>query len=283
MSVLNSALRGLFNALLDPLRGLSPWFGLVPLAILTAIAMLLIFKYTSKQDRLAIVKDRMFAGIFEIRLFNDDIVLMLKAFGSVLKHSLHYMGLAFYPALVIILPLLIVLLGQLEFRYAYEGFSPGDQVLLEVDLQAPEGQDAFEPGTAKPSVSLDLPTGVRADTPAVWIPTRNQLAWRLVVDGPGDHKITVHVDGATADKSLRSTSEWVQVSPVRPDRSFVDQLLYPAEAPVAASSQPIRRITVSHPSREVNFFGWHTYWMWPFFILSILFGFLLAKPMKVTV
>jgi hypothetical protein len=283
MSGLNAALRGLFNAVLDPIAGLSPWVGLLPLALLTAIVMLLIFKYTSNQEKLAIAKDRMFAGIFEIRLFNDDVVLMAKAFGSALKNSLKYMGLAFYPALLLILPILLFQLGQMEFRYGWQGFDVGDKALLEVEIEAPEGQEAFEPGTAKPAISLDLPAGVRAETAPVWIPTKNRIAWRLAIEEAGRHEITVHVDGGAATKSLDVSSDWIQVSPVRPDRSLADQILYPAEAPVGTESAPIRRITVSYPTREVSFLGWETYWMWPFFLLAIVLGFALAKPLKVTV
>ena len=281
MSLVNSALRGAFGAVLDPLSGLSPWVGLVPLSILIAVLMLVVFKYTSKQDRLAVAKDRMFAGIFELRLFNDDLVLMNRAIGTVFKHSLHYMALAFYPALLIILPILILLLGQLEFRYAYGDLKTGAPVLLEVELHPPVGSESFAVGTAKPGAELELPAGVRAQTAPVWIPSQNQLAWRLAIDEPGRHVLTVSVDGAAATKTLDVTDEWVQVAPVRPDGSFIDQLLNPAESPVRDTT--IRRISLSYPSREVNFFGWHTYWMWPFFLLSIIFGFLLAKPMKVTV
>lgn len=281
MSYLNSALRGVFGAVLDPVSALSPWIGLVPMAILTALVMLLVFKYTSKQQRLSVVKDRMFAGIFELRLFNDDIVLMHRAIGTVFKNSLHYMGLAFYPALLIILPVLILLLGQLEFRYAHGGFEVGDALLLEVELHPPAGAESFETGAAKPRTRLQLPAGVRRETAPVWIPSQSQLAWRLAVDEPGRHVLTISVDDSSATKTLDVTDKWVQVAPVRPDSSFVDQLLNPAEAPIEDST--IRRISVSYPSREVNLLGWHTYWMWPFFLLSILFGFALAKPMKVTV
>lgn len=281
MSFLNSALRGAFGAVLDPISDMSPWVGLVPLSILTAVLMLLVFKYTSNQDRLALAKDRMFAGIFELRLFNDDLVLMNRAIGTIFKHSLHYMAIAFYPALLIILPILVLMLGQLEFRYAHGDLATGEPVLLEVELHPPAGQESFAATAAKPRAELELPGGVRAETAPVWVPSQSQLAWRLVVDEPGLHVLTVSVDGATATKTLAATDEWVQVAPVRPEGSFLDQLLYPAEPPV--DDPTIRRIAVSYPSREVDFFGWHTYWMWPFFILSILFGFALAKPMKVTV
>ena len=32
---------------------------------------------------------------------------------------------------------------------------------------------------------------------------------------------------------------------------------------------------------EINMFGWHTHWMIAFFLLSILFAFLLRKPLGV--
>ena len=74
MSLLNALLRVLFDAALAPFRGLHPLVGLTVVSLLVSIGMLLVFKRTSAQDQLAAVKRRIHAGLFEIRLFNDDML-----------------------------------------------------------------------------------------------------------------------------------------------------------------------------------------------------------------
>ena len=56
MSLLNAFLAVVFDLLLAPFRQLPPIVGLAVVSLLTAIAMLLIFKRTSNQTRLTAVK-----------------------------------------------------------------------------------------------------------------------------------------------------------------------------------------------------------------------------------
>ncbi len=280
MSALNAALRTVFDWLVHPFREVTPWLGLLPLAIVTTIGVLLIFKYTSNQKKLEQAKDQMFAGIFEIRLFNDNLVLMWRATFDVLRNSLRYFAVAFYPAMLFILPPVLLILWQLDFHYRYHGYRPGETVLLEVELEPPAGEESFAAGAPKPSTELELPAGLRQETPPVWIPTQNRLAWRLRVEDWGRYEIGIRIDGEAADKSLVASEQYIRRSPTRPGPELVAQLLNPAEAPLPAES----RIAAVHVDYEEE----KTYldapvWMWIFFLQLIVIGFALAKPMKITV
>ena len=82
MSYLNSILRVVFDGILFPFRGLPPLVGLVVVSLVAAIGMLLVFKATSNQDRLAAVKRSIHGCLFEIRLFNDDLRAIMRAQAS---------------------------------------------------------------------------------------------------------------------------------------------------------------------------------------------------------
>ena len=97
MTPLNRALTAVLDAVMAPLAWLPPMAGLVLLSLATAVAVLLAFKWTADQPALAAAKQAMQAAIFEMRLFNDDLVLLFRAQGEVVRHSLTYLRLSLAP------------------------------------------------------------------------------------------------------------------------------------------------------------------------------------------
>src|SRR5688500_19416424 len=107
--------------------------------------MLLIFRKTSDQKRLAAVKRQIHAGLFEIRLFNDDLRAIFRAQGEILRHNLTYLRLSIVPMLWMIVPLLLVV-AQLQFHYGYSGLTVGQPVLLKAQIR----EGAALTGSASP-------------------------------------------------------------------------------------------------------------------------------------
>ena len=173
MSLVNDLLRPLFDWLQYPLRGLSPFMGVLIWSIPVGVFALWVFGKTSNQDRIAAVKKRIHAGLFEIRLFNDDLRAIARAQWEILGHVVHYQALALKPMLFILPPLVLVMV-QLHMFYGFRALEPGESALLTVQLR---------PGTVsegqRPDVTLDLPQGLQPETAAVWVPSLNQLNWRV--------------------------------------------------------------------------------------------------------
>jgi hypothetical protein len=276
MSYINAALRLVFDLLLAPFAAWPPIVSLTLVCLPVSILMLVVFKRTSNQAALATVKRKIHAGIFEIRLFNDDLRAILRAQNEILRHNLTYLRLSLWP-MVFLLPPLVLVMAQLQFHYGYEGLRPGQRALLEVDL-APEASSG-----ARPRVTLDLPAGLRAETDAAWIKAESQLLWRLVAERDGDYELGLVIDGAPRlTKTVRVTPRTVRLSPERVDPGFLSQLLYPAEPPLPSGS-PVRAVRISYPERELPVLGFRVYWMIPFFALSIAFAFALRGRFKVTI
>ncbi len=84
-------------------------------------------------------------------------------------------------------------------------------------------------GAAKPPVHLEVPAGLRLETPGVWIPSRGELAWRMVAEQAGNYDLIVHLADESFAKSVQVSEEFVNRSPLRAVPGFVDQLLFPAE------------------------------------------------------
>jgi hypothetical protein len=273
LSVLNAILRTVFDGLLFPFRTLPPWVGLVVTALLTAIAMLPVVKATSNQQAMEAIKRRMSAGWFEIRLFKDDLRAIMRAQMELLWSNLKYLGLWLVPMLWLFIPLGIVA-AQLQFHYGYKGLEPGQQAIVKMQLK--------QAGAERPDATLEVPGGLRLETPAVWIPSRGELGWRIVAESWGDYEIGVKLGGESWTKSVRVSEDVVRRSPIRTAPTFPEMLLYPAEDPLPADS-PIESITVAYPEDGDILFVPRRYWMVTWILLIIVFAFALKGRFDVTI
>jgi uncharacterized membrane protein (DUF106 family) len=273
VTVVNAALRAVFDTLLLPFRSLPPVVGLLVVSLVVAIAMPIVFKKTSDQARLEAVKKQIHACLFELRLFSDDLPAILRAQGEILRHNLRYLGLSLVPMLVMLVPIVFVV-AQLQFHYGYRGLRPSEDFMVKVQLK--EGR-----ADARPDAALEAPAGLAVETPAVWIASERELAWRLRAQQWGDYELKVRVNGQEYGKTARVARDVRRLSPVRLEPGLVNQVLYPAEDPLPADS-PLASITVGYREDDVSLLGWGMNWLILFVLLSIAFAFALRKRMGVT-
>ena len=275
MAWVNRALGGVIDVALSPFHAWPAEVGLGAVSLIVAIVMLLVFRATSDQRALAAVKRQIQAGIFEIRLFNDD-VRALQSAAAVLRHNLTYLRLSLAPLPWVIIPLAL-LLAQLQFYYGYDGFAPGQSTVVTVRLKA----SAVGTGDA-PALALDAPAGLSVQTPVVWIPADREAAWRIGLDAPGDHELRVVVDGQSATKRIRVSREVGWRTPGRFEAGIVNELLYPAEPPLA-SDLAIEAIEVAYPERRLNLLLFSSGWMVAFFVMVVAFTLLLRSRLGVII
>ena len=282
MWTVNRILGGIVGGLLYPFQALPPIIGLAVVSLLVSVPLMLGFRALSDQDALAAAKRRIHAGVFEIRLFNDDLGAITRAQIEIVRHTLSYFRLSFIPMAWMMIPLILLLI-QLQFHYGYEGLETGRSAILKVQFAAGESAQA---GLGRPAddavsaVSLEAPPGLTVETPMLWIPTLREADWRVTANQPGSYPVSVRVGEDRFSKSVVFSDAGLRRSPRRPSRGFFDQLLYPAEPPMPAGA-PIESITVNYPDGRVSLFGWHTHWLVGFFILTMLFSLLLQKPLRV--
>jgi hypothetical protein len=272
MTALNWLLVRAFDVLLAPLAGLPPLAGLALVSVATAVTLLLAFRATSDQPRLTLVKRSIHAGFFEIRLFSDDVPTLLRTQLEMLRHSLTYLKLSLVPALCVILPLAIVV-SHLEFHFGYDGLVPGRPTLVKATLRSgarPEG----------PPPTLEAPSAVRVDTPAVWLPAASEVVWRVTPTEQGDYSLRVHVGDHAFSKTLRVSNAVVRRSPIRMAGSLLDRFLYPSEDPLPGDGV-LTSITVGYTQRDVRLLGWNTNWLVAYVALTMVFMVALRRPFGV--
>ena len=282
MWIINSIFGVIVDLALFPFREMSPMIGLTCFSLAAGVGMLYVFKWTSDQKGLEDVKRKIHAGIFEIRLFSDDIRAIFTAQRDIFRYNFVYLRLALAPLLWMIIPF-VLMVAQLQLHYGYEGLMVGEPVIVKVAMsgeRAVYNGLGVEGGVGSSVVELEVPDGLRLETPRLTIRSLNQAEWRLVADEPGSYELGIRVGDQVYFKSIEVSSQVVKRSPIRTDR-FLDQLLYPGE-PGFPSGAAVSAIEVLYPEREVNFFGWDTHWLVPFSIIAIILAFALKKPLRVT-
>lgn len=179
------------ETVLDPLfaamANLPAVVGLAIVSLVVTVLLLVTFKWTSNQRALTRARKGAGAALLELRLFQDDPVLVGRAFGTLLLQQGRYLRYAFVPLLWLALPLL-VLFAHLDAWYARATLTPGAPaiVIAKIDNVAPR---------ARPSLAMDAASGVRVETPAVWSPATREAVWRIRATRPGAHVLRARADG----------------------------------------------------------------------------------------
>lgn len=275
MSILYSVVGAIFDALFAPFAGLPASVTLVPISLAFTVFALLVVKWTSNQDAVNRAKDQWQSGIFEIRLFNDDIGAIFRAMAHVFWNVGKQLGLMVVPLLWMLVPFAI-LIPQMEIQYGYSGLEAGQSVLLKVTLDG-----AGDPTAPSPGLRLETPSGIDVETPAIWVPARDEVLWRVSASAAGDYELKiVSAGGETTTKTLVSSDGIVRRSPYR-TTGFWTQLLFPGEAPLPSDGS-VREVSLPYPGRTVNLLGLELHWLIHFLILTVILAFALRGPMNVT-
>ena len=270
MTAFLSAVSRLFDGLFYPFRALSPWLPLVLFSFLAGILMLLVFRFTSNQPAIRRVKDRMQAHLLEVRLFPDQLSVVLRAYGRILRWTLAYLAHALVPLAVMTVPL-VLLLVQMDFRFGHHPLRPRDSFLLKV-LAA--GDATLE------NVALSLPEGLAATAPALNIaqPPNNQheVNWRVAAQRAGEFSVFVTVAGQTFEKQVIvvEPDATVRLSPARVRPGWFEWLLESSEPPLPSGS-PVHHILVVYPHRSLALGRWELHWLVPFLVFSLVAAFAL--------
>ena len=92
-----------------------PLLLVLTISIVIGLLMVIVFRYTSDQKAIGRAKDRLKANLLAVRLFQDQLPVVMRAYGRILRGTGSYLRLAFTPFLIAILPITFLIV-QLD-RY----------------------------------------------------------------------------------------------------------------------------------------------------------------------
>jgi uncharacterized membrane protein (DUF106 family) len=253
---------------------MSPLFIVVVLSIFVGLGMILLFGYTSDQKAIAIAKDQLKAHLLAVRLYRDQLHVVMGSYGEVLRGTGRYLKLAFKPLLYVIIPITFLIV-QLDRSLGLAAIHTNTPFLVTARLTSADAMN---------EISIDLPPEIQADAPPVHVSSENEVVWRLVATRGGSYEIKLSANGATATKAIRVTSALARVSPVRLRDHFWERIFLSGE-PALPGGGPIESIAVHYPERSIplGIAGYEMNWIWLFFILSMIAGFIFKELLGIQI
>ena len=271
------ALNGIHRALdllFLPFAKLNPFWGLFAISIVTGVALVFAYKYTSNQAAIKHAKDLIKGHLLESWIYREQVLVMLKAQAKTLWANVIYVGANMKPFAVMLPPVLILVI-TLNFRYGMRPLKPGEVALFKTERSSAVSLDQMDE-------RLTVPDGVEIDGPPARIESTGETYWRLKATKPGDYKVKVTASGTTYEKSVEVGEMGVRVAPVE-SASLAKIAFYPGEARI--TSGPLKTVEIAYPSDapRVPFTGWRPHWILQYLVLSIIVGFALKGPLKVEI
>jgi len=274
MTALNTILNRLFDALLGPFRAASPWPAMIVVSLVATVLILLIFKLTSNARTVQRKKNRALARLLEFVLFKDDIIVNLGAFGRGMVANLAYLGTLMLPLLASLIPMVLILV-QAACWFSARPLQPGETTVITARLQ-----DNLP--VMNQTMALAASPGLVIDSDPVRAPSRNEVSWRLRVASAGAGWVDLIVNGTPIRKSVAAGRTIGRLAPVRPQAGFWAELTNPGEIPLPDGS-PVTAITVQYPATGLPLSGHSHHWLLVFCVLTLVFGILLLKPLRVVI
>ena len=257
------------DAVVAPMLSWSPLASLVIISLVTAVVLLPVIARTSDQAGIRATKRAIQAALFEIRLFGDDPVAVLRSFAEVLTLNVRYLGLSLVPLLWVLVPLALVM-PQLEAFFGYGGLRLGVPALLTVERSTADSTP----------IAITAPPHIRVETGAVALMGSNEVVWRIVPTERGAFTLAVNDGDRVIGKTVVVDNAPARKSPRRSQAGLLNQLLYPSEPPLPAG--PITGVTVRYPGPGLEIFGWHVHWLIAYLAMSMVCALILAPRFGVT-
>ncbi|MGA2002365.1 MAG: hypothetical protein ABSG70_03220 [Terriglobales bacterium] len=261
-------------ALFLPAWLVSPLSIVIIVSVVVGLLMIVLFGYTSDQKAIGIAKDQLKAHLLAVRLYRDQLQVVMGSYGKILRGTGRYLRLAFKPLLYVIIPITLLIV-QLDRYLGLTAIQTNTPFLVTVRVNKPEALDG---------ISIDLPPGITASAPAVHVAADNEVVWRLAANQEGSYEVKILADGQSVAKTVRVSSQLARVSPERWRDHFWQRVFSSGESALPDNSA-VESILVDYPERNIplGVAGYEMNWIWLFFILSMIAGFIFKELLGIQV
>jgi uncharacterized membrane protein (DUF106 family) len=250
----------------------SPLAIVIVVSLVVGLLMVVLFGYTSDQKAIGIAKDQLKAHLLAVRLYRDQIPVVMGSYGKILRGTGRYLKLAFKPLLYVIIPITLLMV-QIDRYLGGTPIPSNAPFLLTVHTT---GGDALN------DVTLDLPPQISMTAPPVHVPSTNEIVWRLVGSKEGKYEMKIAAAGQAAAKVVCVGSGLARISTVRLRGHFWERMFSSAE-PALPENSPIESISINYPDRNIEIAGYGMDWIWLFFVLSMGAGFIFKEVLGIKI
>ena len=251
---------------------ISPLFLVLAISIVIGLPMVVVFRYTSDQKAIGRAKDQLKAHLLAVRLFQDQLPVVMRAYTRILQGTGSYLRLAFTPFLIAILPITFLII-QLDRYLGWMPLHPAQMFLIEARIEGPQEINEIE---------LQLPAGLESSAPPVHVPKDKEVVWRITAEREGQYEINLASAGPIVSKQVVVSPGLARLSPIRLRDNFWERILSSGE-PALPEQSPIQSIAVSYPPRVIGFASLEWNWIALFFVMSLISGFIFKSVLGIKV
>ena len=254
----------------------SPLAIVIVVSLVVGLLMVVLFGYTSDQKAIGIAKDQLKAHLLAVRLYRDQIPVVMGSYGKILRGTGRYLRLAFKPLLYVIVPITLLIV-QIDRYLGQTPIPVNTPFLLTVHARSSD-----ELGWLNDTV-LDLPPEIAMTAPPVHIPAENEIVVRLVGSREGKYELKIpSPPGPSVTKAVCVGDGMPRISTIRLRGHFWERMFSSAE-PELPERSPIESISINYPDRNIEIAGYGMNWIWLFFILSMVAGFIFKELLGIKI
>ncbi len=250
----------------------APLVLVVVLSVVVGLLMVIVFRYTSDQKAIRMAKDHLKAHLLAVRLFQDQLPVVLSSYWRIIQSTGRYLQLAFKPLLYVIVPLTLLIV-DMDRHLGFTPIETGKPFLVQARAVNADVLD---------QLSLQLPAEMALTAPAVHVPARNEIVWRVAAEKDGHYQVNVTANGQMFSKSAGVSSGMEVISPIRLRGRWWERIFVSGE-PALPDSSPIRSIEVNYAERTIYFAWLEWNWIWLFFVLSLIAGFVFKSILGIEI
>jgi hypothetical protein len=256
MATVVHAIGWLVETLLRPLDELAPWASLAVVGALTAVILLVVIRWTSPQRRIRHARSQMAAALFEMRLYLDHPLQLLRAQARLFGWTIVYV-LYLVPSMVVLVAPLGLLFVHLEVRHGLAPLPAPSTTVVRVEVA---------PGISPRDVAISAAQPL-AVTARVHADDEHAVYARVELRARGSYPIVVRAGADRATAQLIADPDASVVSRER-NHGIAQLWAFGTEPPL--DGEAIRSITIPYPDRASPFaVPWWLYWLGIATVLAI--------------
>jgi hypothetical protein len=240
----------------------SPAAVVIAISLVIGLLLVLVFRSLSDQKAIRLAKDQLKAHLLAVRLYQDQLPVVLRSYGRILRGTGRYIRLAFRPFLFIVIPITLLIV-QLDLVLGWMPVEPQQTFLVKVQTSNADSLN---------NVALQLPSGLVLSAPAVHVPASNEVIWRVLAERDGKYDVHVEADGQTFAKRVVVSPGLSRLSPVRLRDSWWERFFTSGESALPDRS-PIQSIAVTYAARSIHLLWIDWNWIVLFLVTSLTAGF----------
>ena len=232
--------------------------------VLSGIASLWAFRRWSDTAKIRLAVKHIIAHLFELRLFADEPLLVLRAQRDLLTANAHLLRQVTGASLLLLFPFAVLLIAM-DAVFGHAPLHPGSPAVVTLD---------YSRGANLPQAYLKAPAGIEVETAPIRIPALSQISWRIRPLRAAKGQLQISSTDHIIQKSISSAPnlQWLSDTRAGSVQAF---FVHPLELPFSATG--VNSISVGYPRATVLGLNWLIWFSLASVVGALAWAFILSR------